>query len=197
MLEGVQGQAAKEILKEVDVVVCSCIGAGNDAFVRAIGGDQERYDRRTAPSIESHTLIRIYLYGVKSCITANYRRDAAATKPRSVRVLSPAGCRSGINPSRAFIVSLDGLMCILYSISLVLPCAVGLARFVSLRFSSTRPPRPQRPQPSCPSSAVASSSSSWVTKTRSVFSFSSRDCHNISFVVRSVRMIYSCLEFWL
>lgn len=79
MLEGVQGQAAKEILKEVDVVVCSCIGAGNDAFVRAIGGDQERYDRRTAPSIESHTLIRIYLYGVKSCITANYRRDAAAT----------------------------------------------------------------------------------------------------------------------
>lgn len=42
MLEGVQGQAAKEILKEVDVVVCSCIGAGNDAFVRAIGGDQER-----------------------------------------------------------------------------------------------------------------------------------------------------------
>ena len=42
ILEGAQEHAAKEILKEVDVVVCSCIGAGNDAFVRAIGGDQER-----------------------------------------------------------------------------------------------------------------------------------------------------------
>lgn len=69
MLEGVQGQAAKEILKEVDVVVCSCIGAGNDAFVKAIGGDQERYTRRTALSIESHTLIHMYLYEVKSCIS--------------------------------------------------------------------------------------------------------------------------------
>lgn len=42
MLEDAQERAAQEILKEVDVVVCSCIGAGNDAFIRAIGGDQER-----------------------------------------------------------------------------------------------------------------------------------------------------------
>lgn len=41
VLEDAQERAAKEILQDVDVVVCSCIGAGNDAFVRAIGGDQE------------------------------------------------------------------------------------------------------------------------------------------------------------
>lgn len=41
VLEAAQAEAAKQIIRGADVVVCSCIGAGNDAFVRAIGGDQE------------------------------------------------------------------------------------------------------------------------------------------------------------
>ncbi|CAM9114212.1 unnamed protein product [Scytosiphon promiscuus] len=41
VLEAAQLEAAKQIIRGADVVVCSCIGAGNDAFVRAIGGDQE------------------------------------------------------------------------------------------------------------------------------------------------------------
>ncbi|CAN0292068.1 unnamed protein product [Ectocarpus sp. 12 AP-2014] len=41
VLEAAQLEAARQIIKGADVVVCSCIGAGNDAFVRAIGGDQE------------------------------------------------------------------------------------------------------------------------------------------------------------
>eukprot|EP00903_Cladosiphon_okamuranus_P006318 g6193.t1 len=41
VLEAAQTQAATQIIQGADVVVCSCIGAGNDAFVRAIGGDQE------------------------------------------------------------------------------------------------------------------------------------------------------------
>lgn len=41
VLEAAQTQAARQIIQGADVVVCSCIGAGNDAFVRAIGGDQE------------------------------------------------------------------------------------------------------------------------------------------------------------
>lgn len=32
---------ARQIIQGTDVVVCSRIGAGSDAFVRAIGGDQE------------------------------------------------------------------------------------------------------------------------------------------------------------
>ena len=41
VLEAAQAAAARQIIQGADVVVCSCIGAGNDAFVRAIGGDQE------------------------------------------------------------------------------------------------------------------------------------------------------------
>lgn len=41
VLDAAQTQAARQIIQGADVVVCSCIGAGNDAFVRAIGGDQE------------------------------------------------------------------------------------------------------------------------------------------------------------
>lgn len=41
VLEAAQAEAARQIIQGADVVVCSCIGAGNDAFVRAIGGDQE------------------------------------------------------------------------------------------------------------------------------------------------------------
>lgn len=41
VLEAAQTEAARQIIQGADVVVCSCIGAGNDAFVRAIGGDQE------------------------------------------------------------------------------------------------------------------------------------------------------------
>eukprot|EP00752_Nemacystus_decipiens_P008749 g7810.t1 len=41
VLEAAQTQAARQIIQGADVVVCSCVGAGNDAFVRAIGGDQE------------------------------------------------------------------------------------------------------------------------------------------------------------
>lgn len=41
VLDAAQTAAARQIIQAADVVVCSCIGAGNDAFVRAIGGDQE------------------------------------------------------------------------------------------------------------------------------------------------------------
>ncbi|CAM9505335.1 unnamed protein product [Discosporangium mesarthrocarpum] len=40
-LESAQDKASREILQGAEVVVLSCIGAGNDAFVRAIGGDSE------------------------------------------------------------------------------------------------------------------------------------------------------------